>query len=136
MPKIIVVAGAGDTYKSTSIKAAMNSLGIQIVRPSTGLPKGDVLMSAHIHINGSGYSVGFASGGDTPASVATAINFFSASNLDYMIFACRGSAARLAPLTAFAATYGIAPIIIRTAKSPNPTAAVAATVAASLSHIP
>ena len=131
VPKIIIVSGVGNTGKSTSIKTAMNNLGVYVGRPS-----GDVLLSAHLHISGRGYSVGFASGGDSPGIVTDNINFFRPLGLDCMVFACRSYGAGLAALNAFAATLGVSPIMILTAPSPNPPAANAATVTAILSNIP
>ena len=133
MPKIIIVSGPGNTGKTSSIKQAMNALGVYVSTPRQST---DILLSAHLHLNGSGYNVGFASGGDTAPIVQANINFFSNLNLDHMVFACRSRGAGLALLTTYAQSLGVQPIIIRTARSQNPTAAIAQTVQAIVSNIP
>jgi hypothetical protein len=99
MPKIIIVMGVSNTGKTTAIKQAMNSLGVYV-----GAGPNDVLVSAHLHVRGFGYSVGFASGGDSPHIVKRNKDFFSPLNLDYMVFACRSKGGGFPILGGYAAS--------------------------------
>lgn len=131
VPKIIIVSGVSNTGKSTSIKAAMNNRGAHV-----GGPVGDVLICAHLHISGTGHTIGFASGGDTAHVVNNNIAFLQPLSPDFMVFACRSYGAGLNALNAFAARLGVTPIMIQTKHSPNPASAIALTVGTILSHLP
>jgi hypothetical protein len=115
MPKIIIVQGISNTGKTTAIKRAMNMSGVHV-----GMGPNDVLLSAHLYIQAAGYSVGFASGGDSPEIVQRNVDFFSPLNLSHMIFACRTRGGGINILLAYAASVGVTPTII---SAPSPTLA-------------
>jgi hypothetical protein len=112
MTKIIIVQGISNSGKTTAIKEAMNLSGVRV-----GMGPNDVLLGAHLHIQGAGYSVGFASGGDSPEIVQRNIDFFKPLNLSHMIFACRSRGGGISKLRAYAASVGVTPIIV---SAPSP----------------
>lgn len=107
MPKVIIVQGKSNTRKTTGIVAAMNALGV-----FDGSGARDVRIAARIHINGTGYQIGFASGGDDLKTMQHNISFFSKRHLDHMIFACRTKGKARAALDAFVQKLAAAPIRI------------------------
>ena len=121
-PKIIIVQGLANSGKTTEIKKAMNGLGVFI-----SSAKKDVLVSAHLHIQGAGYAVGFASGGDSAAEVRKNINFFSPKNLSHMVFACRSRGGGIVALRNYAARIGAQTIVI-TAPDPQLAAKIIAQI--------
>ena len=111
MPKIIIVQGISNRGKTTAIKAAMNHCGVFV-----GFGGEDVLLIATLNIKGVSCTIGFASGGDSPAAVQTNVNFFtphpSLPALTHMIFACRSRGGGIAILNAFAQSISVQPIMI------------------------
>jgi hypothetical protein len=114
-PKIIIVQGVANTGKSTAIKQAMNHFGLFV-----GSSAGDVLVCANLYINGAGYNIGFASGGDSGLVVRANIKFLRSHKLTHMVVACRSSGATIAELIKYAQSLGVSPIFIRASYPPNP----------------
>lgn len=112
IPKIIIVQGISSSGKTTAIKEAMNISGVHV-----GMGPNDVLLSAHLHIQGAGCLVGFASDGDSPEIVQRNIDFFKPLNLSHMIFACRSRGGGISKLLAYAASVGVTPTIINAPSS-------------------
>ena len=133
MPQIIIVSGPGNTGKTSSIRQAMTLLGIHL--PST--PK-DVLVCAHLHLHGVGYSVGFASEGDTGEAVERAINYFLGLEvrLDYLVFASRSRGNSRQTAEAFAERLGEQSQIVLTRDDPDPPTFVALKAQEIVGHIP
>ena len=94
----------------------MNHCGVFV-----GFGGNDLLLIATLDINGVSCTIGFASGGDSPAVVQKNVDFFTSHSsspaLTHMIFACRSRGGGIAILNKFAQSIGVKPIMIA---APNP----------------
>lgn len=136
MPVLIYLAGPGGTGKTTSIKTAMASLGINVLRPS-----GDVTLDVPQYakagvLRQSG--IGFASGGDNRQTVINNCNFFRGKSLDCMVMACRSGGGGYQELLLFAQSLSVTPVWILTQKqlAGNIAATIQANVTRILAAIP
>jgi hypothetical protein len=116
--KIIVVSGISNSGKTTTIKLAMQKLGIYV---DTSL-KGDILFAGYANSGGGYFSCGIATAGDTDKDVKHNIKYFENVELPIgiIIIACKSRGRSQKAAKEFVNKHELVPDTLTTISNADP----------------